>query len=157
MMVDELSMRAVELRVTQCFDAPARRVFNAWLDPAVAGAWLFATASRPLARVEIDARVGGSFRMLDRLGRGGTEYAGEYLEIAPPRRLAFTLSADPGAQEATRVRVEIIPTGSGCELTLTHENVPPDDASRMEGRWIGMLYGLGTRLGAEPGGRGQPG
>ncbi|MGH8642525.1 MAG: SRPBCC family protein [Burkholderiales bacterium] len=136
----------VDLRVTQRFDSPPERVFDAWLDPAMAGSWLFATASRPVAEVEIDARVGGSFRFRE---NQRVAHTGKYLEIAPPRRLAFTL-ADSRAQDETRVRVEIVEVEAGCELTLTHENVPPADASRTEGRWTGMLYGLGTRLATDP-------
>jgi uncharacterized protein YndB with AHSA1/START domain len=138
----------VRLRVLQRFDAPPERVFDAWLDPAIAGGWLFATATHPVTRVEIDARVGGSFRFLDRRGRGETEYAGEYVEIVRPRRLVFTLSLENDPRAVTRVTADIVPLKSGCELRLVHEDVPPDHASRTEGRWEGMLYGLGTRLGA---------
>ena len=134
--------------VAQRYNAPPERVFDAWLDPAVAGAWLFATASRPLARVEIDRRVGGTFQMLDRPGVGGTVYTGKYLEIVPPRRLVFTLSManGPRAVIRTRVTAEIVPLASGCEVRLTHEDVPRELASRTEGRWTGVLYGLGDRL-----------
>ena len=142
---------SVEVRISQRYDAPPERVFDAWLDPAIAGAWLFATASSPAARVEIDARVGGSFRFLDRRGRGETEYIGEYVEIIRPRRLVFTLSLENDPRAMTRVTADIVPLDSGCELRLVHEDVPPGQASRTEGRWAGMLYGLGTRLGSEPG------
>jgi uncharacterized protein YndB with AHSA1/START domain len=62
-----------QVRVSQRFDAPPERVFDAWLDPSIAAAWLFATAAHPAARVEIDARVGGAVSVLDRRGRPGTE------------------------------------------------------------------------------------
>jgi uncharacterized protein YndB with AHSA1/START domain len=138
-----------QIRVSQRFDAPPERVFDAWLDPAMASSWLFATALHPIARVEIDARPGGSFRFVDRRDGDETEHTGRYLEIAPPRRLAFTLSAGAGGRDTTRVSVEITAQASGCELTLTHESVPRGEASRTEGRWTGMLYGLGTRLAAD--------
>ena len=130
-------------RLTQRFDAPADRVFEAWVNPAIARRWLFATASHPMARAEIDARVGGAFRLAD----ADAEYRGEFLEILPPRRLVFTLLLENSPAAVTRVTAEIVPRRTGCELKLTHENVPPDHASRIEGRWAGMLYGLGTRLG----------
>jgi uncharacterized protein YndB with AHSA1/START domain len=133
-----------EVRVSQRFRAPPGLVFDAWLDPAIAGAWLFATASRPIARVEIDARVGGSFRFADRRDR--TEYIGEYVEIIPPRRLVFRLLLENSPRVVTRVTAEIVPLETGCELRLVHENVPPGQASRTEGRWTGMLYGLGETL-----------
>jgi uncharacterized protein YndB with AHSA1/START domain len=137
----------VEVRVTQRFGAPAARVFNAWIDPAQAGLWLFATASRPVTRLEIDARASGSFRFVERNGGTDIEHAGEYIEIDQPRRLIFTLRERGLSSGQTRVNVEIVPLKAGCEVTLVHEGVPPDQASRIEGRWAGMLYGLGTLLG----------
>lgn len=134
-----------EVRVSQRFSASPEQVFDAWLDPALASAWLFATASQPIARVEIDARVGGSFRFVERRGRIETEYTGEYVEIVRPRRLVFTLM-DKTPRAVTRVTTDIVPLESGCELTLVHEGVPPDRAGRTDGRWTGMLYGLGETL-----------
>ena len=137
----------IEVRVTQRFSAPAGRVFHAWIDPATAGKWLFSTASRPVARVKVDARVGGSYCFVERRNGADVEHAGEYLEIARPRRLVFTLSEQKRSRDLSRVIVEIVPAGTGCELTLAHESVLPDQAGRIEGRWAGMLYGLGTILG----------
>lgn len=140
-----------QIRVTQRYSASPERVFDAWLDPAMASAWLFATASHPMARVEIDARVGGSFRFVDRRDGAETEHTGKYLEIVPHRRLVFTLFMENSPRVATHVAAEIVPLETGCELRLVHENVPPGHASRTEGRWTGMLYGLGTRLGSDAG------
>ena len=134
------------IRVTSCYDAPSARVFDAWLDPEVAGQWLFATASRPMARAEIDARVEGSFRFMDRREGEIIEYTGEYIEIVAHRRLVFTLAMEKHLHVVTRVTVEIFPLNKGCELTLTHEKVPQEHASQIEGRWIGILYGLGVTL-----------
>jgi uncharacterized protein YndB with AHSA1/START domain len=134
------------LYVTRRFSARPNLVFNAWLDSEVAGRWLFATASRPMAHVEIDARVGGSFRFMDRRDGDIVEYTGEYIEIAPHRRLVFILSMEKHPHVITRVMIEIAPLKKGCELTLTHENVPQDHASHIEGRWTGILYGLGVTL-----------
>jgi uncharacterized protein YndB with AHSA1/START domain len=133
----------IEVRVMQRYRAPADSVFDAWIDPAIAGQWLFATAWRPMSRVEIDARPGGSFRFAD---RKGDNCAGKYLELARPRRLVFTLAEYGRPSGVTRVNVEIVPLAAGCELALTHENVAPDCASRTENRWTGMLYGLGETL-----------
>ena len=139
--------RVTVLRVIRRYGVTPRHVFDAWLDPAVARLWLFATASRPLEHVAIDAHVNGSFRFVDR-GNGGdtTEYIGEYIEIVPARRLVFTLSATKYAYVNTRVAIEIAPLAKGCKLTLIHENVPRDQAVDAEGRWHGILYGLGATL-----------
>jgi uncharacterized protein YndB with AHSA1/START domain len=134
-----------DLRVTRRYGASPARVFDAWLDPAVARQWLFATASRPLAHVEIDAKVKGLFCFMDRQEAADiTRYTGEYLEIAPPRRLVFTLSWAKHVE--TRVTVEIAPLAKGCRLTVLHENVPREHADHMLGRWTGILFGLGATL-----------
>jgi uncharacterized protein YndB with AHSA1/START domain len=136
------------IRVTYQYDASPGRVFDSWLDPAVAGRWLFATASQPIGDVEIDARVGGWFCLVDRQARDTITYSGQYVEIVPARRLAFTLSMEPLANVITRVTVAITHLGKGCELNLTHANVPREHASYVEGRWTGILYGLGVTLDA---------
>ena len=130
----------VDIRVTQRFDAPADRVFNAWLDPGLAGRWLFATATRPAERVAIDPRVGGTFSFVERRNGANIDHAGKYTEIRRPRRIGFTLSG------RSRVRVEIAPDENGCTLTLLHRSVAAHEAGHIEGRWTGMLYGLSAML-----------
>jgi len=134
------------IRVTRRFSAPPERVFDAFLEPEVAGRWLFATALRPMTDVEIDARVGGSFRFAERRDGEPVEHTGEYVEIVPHRRLVFILSMADRPRAITRVTVEIAPRKTGCELTLTHEKMPPEYANHAEGRWTGILYGLGATL-----------
>jgi len=43
-----MAERHSTIRVTRRYSAPPDRAFDAWLHPAVAGKWLFATASRPI-------------------------------------------------------------------------------------------------------------
>lgn len=141
--------RYAAVRLSEKFRASPERVFDAWLDPEIAGRWLFATASRPMTSVTIDAREGGAFRFVDRNDGAHIEHTGVYLEIVRPWRLAFTLSANDGRQAMTRVRAEIVPSlarKGGCELALAHERVPGQFAERIEARWTGMLYGLGVTL-----------
>jgi uncharacterized protein YndB with AHSA1/START domain len=138
---------AVSVRVRRRLHAPPRRVFEAWLDRKLAMRWLFATAARPLARAEIDPRVSGSFRFVDRRRSDVIEYRGAYDEIVPHRRLVFTLrERDDGG--ASRVSVELAPARGGCALTLVHDGVAADRAADVAGRWIGMLYGLDAMLDA---------
>ena len=59
-MTDKLS-----ITVTRHFDASPERVFDAWLDPETAGQWLFATPTGQMVKVEIDARVGGRFIIVE--------------------------------------------------------------------------------------------
>lgn len=141
-----MSNRTAAIRITRRLELAPERVFRAWLDPRLAKVWLFATAARPMTSVAIDPRVAGAFRLVDRADREPITYSGEYLEIVPPRRLAFTLSAEHHPRAVTRVRVEIVPLAKGCDLTVTNEDVPPLYARRTEARWMGILYGLEQTL-----------
>jgi uncharacterized protein YndB with AHSA1/START domain len=134
------------LRLTCHYDARPQRVFDAWLDPPFAARWLFATASRPVAHVEIDPRVGHAFRFVDRDHDDTIEYRGVYTEIVPNRRLAFTLVLPRAEQTITHVTAVIAPLNGGARLSLVHEQVPKAKASHINNRWTGILYGLGVTL-----------
>jgi len=114
-------MRRRALRVTRRFGESPQRVFGAWLDPDLAGQWLFATALRPMTHVAIDARVGGAFCFADRRNGERIEFTGEYTEIIPQRRLVFNLTAADDPRVVTRVIVEITARKSGCEIELIQE------------------------------------
>ena len=131
--------------VTHRFSASAERVFDAWLDPAKAGRFLFATPQGRMVRAEIDARVGGSFVFTDRRDGEDIEHKGQYLEIDRPRRLVFTFAVPKFSAEVTRVTIDITPQDSGCELTLTHEGVLPDYAERTRSGWKMILETLALR------------
>ena len=152
------------VRISQRYAAAPVRVFDAWLTPQLARLWLFATASRPMVDVCIDARAGGAFRLVER--RAGTviEHHGHYVGIARPQRLAFLLQSPDcapkevplggapkevlleGAPHVTRVCVEFTARNTGCELVLMHDGLPADCMARVADRWTGMLYGLGVVL-----------
>ncbi len=112
----------VVLTLTRDFAAPATRVFDAWLDPADAARFLFATPEGEMQRVEIDARIGGEALVVERRAQGEARHRLRYEVIDRPHRLVFLFAAgfaDEG--EWTRVSIDIVETPSGCTLTLTHE------------------------------------
>jgi uncharacterized protein YndB with AHSA1/START domain len=136
----------VQVRVTHRFNASPEQVFDAWLDAEKAGKWLFATPSGQMVRVELNARVGGSFVFVDRRNGEEIEHTGEYIEIARPRRLVFTFSVPKFSSESTRVTLDLVPLEKGCELTLTHDGVYADYASRTAQGWTGILDGLANAV-----------
>jgi len=138
------------LRITRHFDATPERVFDAWLDPATAGRWLFSAANGEMVNVTLDARVGGHFCFRDRRDGEDVDHVGEYLEIDRPRRLVFTFGVPKYAEAMTRVSIDIVPKGSGCELTLLHEDVLPEWADATTEGWTGILEKLGRNLERHP-------
>jgi uncharacterized protein YndB with AHSA1/START domain len=150
------------LHITHHYAASPARVFDAWLTPQLAGLWLFATASRPMVKVAIDARAGGAFCFVERRTGKLIEHRGHYIEIMPPLRLVFMLRSPDCAPHATRVTAEFTAQNTGCALELIHDGLPADRAmspngtsfgARAEARWTGMLYGLGVVLAHQDAGK----
>ena len=131
--------------ITRRFDFSIERVFDAWLDPASASKFLFATPTGKMVRVEIDARVGGSFSITRRDGED-VEHVGSYVEIDRPRRLVFTFGVPKFSAQMTRVSIDLKSTPTGCELTLTHEGVLPEWLDRGREGWGKILDGLSAHL-----------
>ena len=144
-----MNAEPVRVRVTRRYAASPERVFDAFLDPARAGRFMFATPAGQMVRADIDARVGGSYTFTDRRDGEDVEHTGRYLEIDRPRRLVFSFSVDNFATEADRVSIDIVPLETGCELTLTHEMKPEwaEYADRTSAGWTTILDGLAAALG----------
>lgn len=138
--------------VTHHYDLPAEQVFDAFLDVETARRFLFATATGEMIRAEIDATVGGRFTFTDRrpdMGQstgGDVLHTGQYLEIDRPCRLVFTFAVPQFSPAYTKVTVEIAPAGDGCDLTLTHDGVPPEYAERNVEGWGKILAGLAPAM-----------
>ncbi|MEP7004531.1 MAG: SRPBCC domain-containing protein [Sphingomonas bacterium] len=115
----------VILTVSRDFDASPEAVFDAWLDPAKAGKFLFATPDGEMLKVEIDPRVGGRALVVERRASGDAHHHLQYEVIERPHRLVFLFRADPAEEGTwTRVSIDIAPKGTGATLTLTHEMDP---------------------------------
>ncbi|TMQ48787.1 MAG: SRPBCC domain-containing protein [Candidatus Eisenbacteria bacterium] len=148
---------ATQVRVTRRFASPPERVFDAWLDPQRARTFLFSTPAGEIVRAEIDPRVGGTFRIVDRRQGKDVEHVGTYLELERPRRIAFEYSADHS--DRSRVSLDVVPSGSGSGVTLIHELHPKwaDFAERAHAAWTMMLEKLAATLGeGAPGAGGSP-
>jgi len=134
------------VRVTRRFGESMERIFDAWLDPKTASNWLFATATGPSLCMGIDARPGGWFYIVERQDRERVDHVGESIEIVPSRRLVFTLFAEKYSLQFERVTVLLVPSGSGCELDLTHET-KPELAGRARRSWTEMFDRLAETIG----------
>lgn len=148
------------VRVAHRYNASAARVFDAWLTPAVAARFLFATRTGNILHCEIDPRVGGSFFVSDRRPVSDGEesffearHRGVYMEIDRPGRLVFDLSVEPSFDAPTRVTIDVLPMGATlCDLVLTHDLGEGDNARAMADRtrqgWTSMLGQLDKVLSA---------
>lgn len=116
-------------------------VFDALTTPEGIAHW-FGPDAGPVLLAEIDARVGGRFRIRFRTLNGlEHECSGEYLQVARPRRLAMTwrwaAGEDPGE---SHLEFELRPIATGTELVLTHSRLHDEKTCRgHEAGWNGAL------------------
>jgi uncharacterized protein YndB with AHSA1/START domain len=144
----------VALELSHRFAAPRDQVFQAWTDPEVLKRWWAAapTWSTPLA--EVDAREGGSYRLSMRTDEGEVHTVrGEYTEIRPPERLAYTWAWEEGpdpvmaGSEHTLVVVDFIEDGDGTIVKLSHSGFANDQVCEMHAHgWEAVLANLEARV-----------
>jgi uncharacterized protein YndB with AHSA1/START domain len=126
--------------VSREFTASTEAVFDVWLDPNKAGKFLFATPNGVMKTVEIDARVGGKFCIIETRNGVDAKHIGQYLEIDRPQHLRFSFGGNPFP--ATNVALSISKSESGCVLHLVHEGVWAEyEASVIKG-WTDILENL---------------
>lgn len=131
--------------VMRRFEAAPERVFDAWLDPAMARKFLFATPTGEIIRAEIDPVVGGKMLVVDRRDGVDVHHYGQFLEIDRPRRLVFSFSVEDYGVNAETVTIEVRPDGAGSELTLTHAT-SAEYAERTQAGWTMIVESLARAL-----------
>lgn len=140
----------VALEVQHRFAAPREQVFDAWTNPDVLRRWWRAAEDWGTPLAEVDARQGGSYRLSMETGEGEIHTVfGEYREVSPPERLAFTWTWEEGpgpvmaGSENTLVVVEFEEDGDGTLVKLTHSGFASDELKGMhEHGWQGVLGSL---------------
>jgi uncharacterized protein YndB with AHSA1/START domain len=103
-------------------NATPERVFAALTDPAQLASWW---GSDDLYRTfdwKIDLRAGGSWSCQARSKEGHLSTVhGTYLEVTPPRVLAYTWNPSWDPIPETRIRFELAPENGGTRLVVRHE------------------------------------
>ena len=109
-----------EITLTRLFNAPRHLVFEAMSKPEHVKRWwgqLGEGYSVPVC--EIDLRVGGRWRFVNRHPQGEVTFKGEYREIAPPGRIVFTETMEPYPEPGSVVTSVLTEEGGKTRLTAT--------------------------------------
>lgn len=115
-----------ELVVTRTVDAPARVVFEAWTRAELFRRWWVPKSyGLNLLSCEMDARVGGQYRLVFRHEGSTMEFFGTYLEVTPHSRLVWTNEEGDGGQTVTTVTFE---ENAGKTLLVVHDLYPSKEA-----------------------------
>lgn len=107
-----------EIRMTRVFDAPRALVFEAMTKPEHVKRWwgnLGEGYSVPVC--EIDLRVGGKWKFVNKHPKGEVEFYGEYREIDAPGRIVFTEIFAPFPDSVSVVTSTLTEEGGKTRLT----------------------------------------
>jgi len=135
--------------VRRVIAASAARLFTAWTEPAQLRAWFGPSGVRCIA-AEVDARVGGAYRLGNELADGTVLWIhGTFEAIEPPERLVYSWQIGDGG-ETSRVTVKFVALDAQrTEVVIVHERIASSTARDDHERgWIGCLDSLTRWLGA---------
>jgi uncharacterized protein YndB with AHSA1/START domain len=127
------------LRLRHRFEASPDRIFHAWTRPDALKLW-WCPEGWHAAEIEVDARVGGLYRIAMRRDDSARCVAvhGRFLEVRPPDLLVYTWQwegAFPDMGE-TLVTVEFRAVGAGTEVSLRQEDLRVPLCTRHLGGWL---------------------
>jgi uncharacterized protein YndB with AHSA1/START domain len=119
-------MNTNTVRLHRVLRAKPEKVYRAFLDPDAMAKWL--PPHGFTGRVhEIDARVGGSYKMsFTNLSNGQSHsFGGEYLELMPNELIRHTDKFDdPNLPGEMQVTVTFKPVSVGTEVSIVQEGIP---------------------------------
>src|SRR6266851_6734382 len=116
--------------------APRERVFQAITDPQQAVLWWGQDGKYRLSEFQMDVRVGGKWSCSgSSVNMGDITIQGEFLDIDPPRRLAYTWISS-WMPVSTKVFWELEAQGTGTMLKLTHTGFA-GEANQAKGHSLG--------------------
>jgi uncharacterized protein YndB with AHSA1/START domain len=130
------------IQMTRLFDAPRELVYEAMSQPEhVKGWWGNLGEGYSVPVCEIDLRVGGKWRFVNKHPKGEAEFYGEYLELNPPDRMVFTEIFADFPDSPSTVTAELIDEGGKTRLRATVEYLSPEIRDMVLGS--GMSHGAG--------------
>ena len=114
------------VRLHRVLRASPERVYRAFLDPDAMAKWLPPHGFTGKVH-EIDARVGGGYRMsFTNFGTGKSHaFGGRYTELTPNTRLRYTdRFEDPGLPGEMQVTISLRAVSCGTEVDIVQEGLP---------------------------------
>ncbi len=131
------------LVVRRTIRARPETLFAAWTDPQQLMRW-WGPEGVSCTAAEIDLRVGGSYRIANRMPDGSTLWiVGEFELIEPPSRLIYSWRLEIPGASTERVSVSFVQRDNGTEVIVTHERIASAAArTQHESGWVDCLAGL---------------
>ena len=135
-------MASNTVRLHRVLQAPAERIYRAFLDADAYAKWLPPNGFTCKVH-QLDARVGGAYRATFTnfsTGNGHT-FGGKYLELAPNERIRHDDQfEDPNLPGTMITTIELKPVSVGTEVHIVQEGIP--DAIPLEACFLGWQESL---------------
>jgi uncharacterized protein YndB with AHSA1/START domain len=137
----------VELTVRRTIAATPERLFAAWTDPRQLVEW-WGPDGVTCIEPTVDLRVGGHYRIGNRLPSGQHIWiSGVFEIIEPPYRLTYTWRLEGHDSPPERVTVRFEPCGDATDVIVRHERIATLPLREQhENGWRECLAGLATFL-----------
>jgi uncharacterized protein YndB with AHSA1/START domain len=135
-------IKTIDVTVTRTIPAPAREVYDAWIDPSLpCNVW------NEAAKLIMDAKVDGLFYMLHTGKSVDNPHYGRFTILERGKKLQHTWMSKHTAGLESVVTVTFVEKNGETHLTLTHTNLPDDAPGRgHEKGWTHYLERLAVGL-----------
>ena len=130
------------VKLRRVFTSKAERVYKAFIDPAAMCKWLPPNGFTGTVH-EMDARVGGSYKMsFTNFSTGNSHsFGGDFVELVPNEKLVYTDKFDdPNLPGEMRTTVNIKQLSVGVALNVVQEGIP--DVIPVEACYLGWQESL---------------
>jgi uncharacterized protein YndB with AHSA1/START domain len=124
----------MKITVSTHVAAPLARVWQAYTTPEDIKVWNTASPDWHTTAATVDLRPGGKFcsRMEAKDGSFGFDFEGEYTEVAPHQRIAYSFGGRIGT-------VDFLTQGSGVDVTVSFDAEDTHSIEQQRSGWQAIL------------------
>lgn len=139
-------MTDLSLTVSRVINAPAKAVFEAWLNPEMLRQFMIPGDSMLVPSATTDPTEGGRFEIVMRNGDQDLPHSGTYTEISPHSRIAFTWEI-PFSEDSSDVTITFSTKGDATEVELNHTKFATEESrDNHNAGWVKILDSLANVL-----------
>ena len=133
-------MTDLTVSLNKNINAAITKVFDAWLDPKTLSQFIMPMQGMEQSDVKNDAKTGGSFEIIMKIGDDKIPHTGKYLEIDRPKKLVFTWQSPASLDDSTVTLNFTEIDDNKTNLELTHIRfIDEEHRSNHEGGWGNIL------------------
>ncbi|MDE0589906.1 SRPBCC domain-containing protein [Halocynthiibacter sp. C4] len=133
------TMNELSLTTSRHINAPAKAIYNAWLDPEMLMKFMTPGEGVTVPRSKTDPKVGGGFEII-MLTPDNNElpHTGTYKALDPHSRIVFTWQSNYSPDDS-EVTLDFVEKNGGTDVTLTHVKFLNEEARDNHEKGWGLI------------------